>query len=143
MKFKKVLLNNLGLKVLALFLAFVTWFSVEEVIKVGGEKTALQKLLTPAKYSSKKLTVKAVFVGNAPEGFKFLEEAASVSPGSVLVVGPARVLAQKEYIYTAPIDLSEHTKSKTIDVDLESISRAIKFPKTKVQVSIPIEKIEE
>lgn len=142
MKVKSALLNNIGLKMLALILAFVTWLYIGEVIEVDSEMTVLQKLLSSSDYISKKLYVKPIFVGAAPAGYKFTESEVKVTPESIVVLGPSNVLSGKEFIYTEPIDLSEHTKRKRLDVELADISPSMKFQKADVQVYLPVEKIE-
>lgn len=141
MKLNKALLNNLGIKFLALLLALITWIYVSEATKVDEEKTILQKLLGSSNYIAKKLLVKPVFVGNVPEGYEFLKDEIKIDPESIVVVGPSRILAVREYVYTKPIDMSEHTKTKTVDSDLENISRSIDFQKTRVQIYLPVKKI--
>ena len=142
MKIKKILLNNLGLKIAALFLAFVTWFYVSDLTEQDSGKTVLQRLLSQTPYISKKLMVKPIFVGDMPEGYVFKKEEVKVIPESMVVLGPAGILSTKEVMYTTPIDLSEHTKGKMIEVGLANINRSIKIQKTKVQVFIPVEKNE-
>lgn len=143
MKIKRILLNNFAIKILALILAFVTWVYVGEATKEGSDQTVLQRLLSSSSYGSKKLQIKPVFMGDVPEGFRLVKENVKVNPDSILVVAPSRALPKKEFISTDPIDLSEHTISKTVDVELENLSKTIELQKTKVQVFIPVEKIEK
>ena len=140
MKLNKILLNNIGLKLLALFLAFVTWFYIGEATKVAPQKTVLQKIFSPGYYSSKKLYIKPIFVGSVPRGYKFLETDVKVTPEFIVVLGPSNILSEKEFVYTKAIDLSEHTKNRMLAVELKSISPSIKLQKTNVQVYLPIKK---
>lgn len=142
MKFNNIILNNFGLKALSLILAFITLVYVGETIKTDSDdRTILQKVFSRAGYISKELTVKPIFVGEAPEGYRFLESEAKVSPETVVVIGPERFLADKKFIYTKPIHIREHTKTKTLAVELKSVSRSIKSREIKTQVFLPIEKI--
>ena len=143
MNIKRSLLNNIGLKMLALLLAFVTWFYIGDATKLDSEKTVLQKLLPISHYTSKKLYIKPVFVGEVPKGFVFLKNDVTVTPEYIMVLGPSKILAKKDVIHTKPINLSEHTKTKTLDVELDRISRLIKFQKTKVELYLPVEKQED
>jgi len=127
---------------LSLLLAFVTWLYIGEITTTSAEKTILQRLLLSAPYSTKQLFIKPIFVSQPPTGYEFLENDVKVEPEYLMVAGPSNVISEKEFIYTEPIDLSEHTKSKTLDIGLVSISRSIKFKKIKVQVYVPIEKTE-
>jgi len=139
MKFSGIFTNNIGLKLLALFLAFVTLIYIGETTeKDSDDRTVLQKLFSRSDYITKKLLVRPIFVGRTPNGYLFQEETVSISPESVLVIGPSRVLGDKEYICTKPIDLGEHTKTKSITVELESIARSIKSQDLQVVVYLPI-----
>ncbi|MBL7155517.1 MAG: YbbR-like domain-containing protein [Candidatus Omnitrophica bacterium] len=140
MKTRKIIFHNVGLKSLSLLLAFITWVYIGEVAKGGEGKTVLQKFLSPISYTAAQLFIKPIFVSEPPEGYKLLEENVKIDPEYLMVAGPANVLAKKEFAYTKPIDLSEHTKSKILDVELENLSRSISFKKVKVQVYLPIEK---
>ena len=143
MKLKRILFNNIGLKLLALVLAFVTLLYVGEAAKVGSKKTVLRKLLLPSSSVTKTLRVEPIFVGAVPEGYAFLENDVTVSPEFVIVMGPSRVLAKKEAIYTESIDLSTLTKSRTLDVSLETFARSPKDRDAKVRVYIPVGKTEK
>jgi len=140
MKFRNILTHNIGLKLLALILAFLTLIYVGETEKSDQDKTVLQKLFVRTDYVSKRLEVVPIFAGKAPGGYELLKSAVRVSPESVLVIGPAEFLSDKEAIFTEPIDLSEHTKPKIVSVKLEAISRAIKSQEAKVQVHLAVEK---
>ena len=141
MKLKRVLLNNAGIKILALLLALLTWLYVGEATKEISQRTVLQKLFSPSSYITKKLYVKPVFRGEVPEGYIFRESEVTVTPEFLLVMGPSRILAKRELVFTEPIDLPEYTKSKTIDVGLQDVSRAIRFQKMTVRVSLNIQKV--
>jgi len=143
MKIRRILLNNIGLKALALFLAFITWLYVGEAAKIHSEKTILQRIFASSYYVSKKLYVKPVFVGDMPEGYKFIKTEVKVNPEYIMVLGSAKIMPKKDFIYTKPIDLSEHTISKTIDADLQSVSPQVKLQKTVVEVYIPVQKLEK
>ncbi|MGB2705923.1 MAG: YbbR-like domain-containing protein [Candidatus Omnitrophota bacterium] len=141
MKIKKVLLNNIGLKLLALVLALITWLYIGEVTQEGSGKTLVQKFLTSSYYISKKLIIQPNFVGEMPPGYKLLQDNIRIEPEYIVVLGPAKILSEKEFIYTKPVDLSEYTKTKTLDVGLENISHTIPVQKTDVKIFIPVKKI--
>lgn len=143
MKTKNIIANNLGLKLLAFLLAFVTWLYIGEATKAGSEQTVLQKLFSSSQYGSQKLYVKPVFVGKVPDGYKFRKGEVRILPEFIVFAGPLKSLEKKDFISTKPIDLSENTKSKTFEVDLVSPSSAIKLQKTTAQIYLPIEKTED
>jgi len=140
MKIKNKLLNNIGFKALALFFALATWFYVGEATKEDTSKTAFEKIFMPKNYMARTLFVKPVFVGKVPEGYRLVDQKLEVSPDTVLVVAPVKVLSGKEFIYTEPIDLSEYTKTKLLDVGLRSFSTSVKVESATVRVLLPIEK---
>ena len=141
MRLTNLISNNVGLKLLSLFLAFITLIYVGETTREGSDdRTILQKFFTQSDFIGKKLMIKPIFVGTPPPGHVFLKDEVKVFPDSVLVLGPARYIADKEFIFTKPIDLSEHSKTKTLGVDLESISRSIRSDEVKSQVYMPIVK---
>jgi len=143
MKIKKALLNNIGLKALALVLALVTWFYIGEITEEGTNKTLVQRFLSSPYFVSKKLSIQPNFVGEVPSGYKLMQDDIKVDPEYIVVLGPAKILSKKEFIYTKPIDLSEYTKTMTLNVGLEDISHAIKVQKTDVSVFVPVNKITE
>ncbi|OGW75321.1 MAG: hypothetical protein A2Z72_01115 [Omnitrophica bacterium RBG_13_46_9] len=140
MRIKQFFLHNIGLKLLALVLAFVTWFYVGEVTKTDTEKTVLQKLLFQPNYISKRVEIKPVYRGVAPAGYKFIDKNVKVTPEYLFIVGSAKILSSIDAIFTKPINLGEYTVSKTVDMELESFSPSIRFQTTKVQVFLPFEK---
>ena len=143
MKIKKILLNNIALKLLALVLAFMTWVYVGELNEGDSGRTLTQRFLSSSYLVSKKLYVHPNFTGELPEGYKLMHDDLKIMPGYIVVVGPAKILANKEYIYTKPIDLGEYTKTKTLEIGLQNISRTIKVEKTNVEVFLPIKKTGE
>lgn len=142
MRIRRILLNNIGLKALAFFLAFVTWFYVGEVTGADPDKTVLQKILASSRFVGKRLTVQPDFSGSLPEGYRLLKSEIKVTPEYVIVLGPSKILSVRNSIRTKPIDLAEYTQTKTLDVELEDISRSIKSPKIKIQVHLPVKKLE-
>ncbi|MBL7158082.1 MAG: YbbR-like domain-containing protein [Candidatus Omnitrophica bacterium] len=143
MKIKNKLLNNMGFKALALFFALATWFYVGEANKEDTSKTAFEKIFMPKNYMAKTLFVKPVFIGKVPEGYRLIDQKLEISPGNVLVVAPVKILSRKEFIYTEPIDLSEYTKTKLLNVGLRSFSSSVKVESATVRVLLPIEKNRE
>ena len=74
MKFGKIIFNNFWLKIVALIFAVITWFYVINLIEdTTGKKTILAKILPSySRLTSKKLFIKAIFVGELPEKYKLL-----------------------------------------------------------------------
>lgn len=142
MSLKGKILNNIGLKILALAFSIATWFYVGESSK-AARKEYLEKLFYKKRYISKKLYVKPIFVGKLPDGYIFSEEQVTVTPTWVVVSGPSELLLNKKYVYTIPIDLGEHTRTKTIEVPLRDISSKLPLEGITVKIGIKIDKINE
>lgn len=143
MKLKNAVINNFGMKALSLVLAFLTWFYIGEATRVGPDKTVLEKILSRAPYASRMVTVKPLLVGVVPEGYSLIERDIKVTPGSLLIVGPKSLIKKAEFVETEPIDLSEHTKSKTFTLRLMNVSNSVKIHDAEVQIYLPIEKKEK
>jgi len=142
-KIKKIFLNNIALKLLAVMLAFMTWVYVGELNEDDSSKTLVQRFLSSSYLISKKLYVQANFTGELPEGYTLLQDDLKITPEYIVVVGPSKFLVHKEHIYTQPIHLDEYTKTRTLEVGLKNISRTIKVEKTNVEVLLPIKKTGE
>ena len=110
---------------------------------MGSGKKALRRLFESPYFVSKRLLVKPNFTGVIPDGYKLIVEDITVDPNYIVVVGPGEILSEKEIVLTKPIDLSEYTKTKIVETELENISRSLKFEKTKAKVCVPIGKASE
>jgi YbbR domain-containing protein len=140
---KNVVLNNIGLKVLALFLAVVTWAYIVVELQRGTteEREALQSIL-PYRMISKRLPVKLNIVGSPGNRHSIHYDGVIVSPSEIVVVGPKAVLGKLTQIETQPIDISGHTR--TLSKDISIIPPVKGFIKEKfISVTVPIMEDEE
>lgn len=141
MKAKKWITNNLGLKILCLGIAIVTWFYVTlELTKLkSDEEKAIFSML---RYDviSKELPIQPTIVSEVRGGYRIITDGISVSPETCVVIGPAHILNEVNLVRTVPIDISEYTKDVTKEVELAPIARGITLRDTFVTVHIPIVK---
>jgi len=139
---KDLMFNNIGLKLIALILAILTWFYVVgELNKVSLiEENAPLSAYYPYKLQSKYLTILPRFDGAAPSGYKIDDKKVEIEPRECFVLGPAGIIERLDYIQTKAINISEYTKSFKTKVGLRPIG-GIKLPgEDFVTVSVPVVK---
>ncbi len=68
------------------------------------------------KLISKSLHIKAVTTGNTPKGYDI--SSITLEPPAITVIGPTKILADRNLLSTNPIDLSSLTQANTINVGL-------------------------
>ncbi len=141
---KNIFLNNLGLKLLALFLAFITWFYIAVELQKGAakEREVLYRML-PYKLTSKKIPIKLNLVGPPLKGYKVIYDKIVMTPSVCVMIGPRSLLDGLPAIYTEPIDISGYTKTFNEDVALVSPVKGIAMKERFVSVTIPVAKIED
>jgi len=142
--FKMFFINNFGLKMIALFLATLAWFYVLGEL---GKVTIIEDSVPfspyyPFRMKAKRVDIMPVFEGNPPAGYAFDERHVKMNPKTCMIVGPTKVLEKLENVKTAPIDLTEYTKSFKEKVALQSVPN-LRLPEEDfISVSIPITKKE-
>ena len=144
MKFGKIILNNFWLKIVALIFAAITWFYVINLIEdTTGKKTILAKMLPSySRLTSKKLFIKAIFVGELPEKYKLLIEQVKIDPPYFIVAGPKFIINKVDRLETVPIDISKYRKTTVYQAQISSIGPNVDTEKLQVKVIIPIKKVE-
>jgi len=139
---KKFLLNNFGLKLLALVLAVIAWiYIVGELNKATPEEKAALERLLPYRMTAKYLTVKINLAGKLKEGYSIETDKMALNPEGIMVVGPRSLLDRTSSIKTEPIDLSEHTKTFTKNVRLMPLAKGLTVKEKFITITIPIKKI--
>ncbi len=140
---KNLILNNLGLKLLALFLAFATWFYVVVELQKGTieERQALQRIL-PYRIISKRLPVKLNLTGEPPEGYAVEYDKITIDPAECVMVGPRSLLEKLSSVKTRIIDISGHTRMFAKDVSIVPPMKGIDIKDRFIKVTIPISKVE-
>ena len=135
------LIDNLGIKLTALFLALICWFFVfGEINKMLPEKNQEHRVLTSGRLITKQIPVQIVLEGEPSEGFKVERSKILFNPSFCLVVGEKDILENISYIRTLPINISGRSKSFNEVVKLEAFSKEAGQKDMTVEVIIPIEK---
>jgi len=145
MKLWKWALNNFGLKVLALILAVITWFYVfNEIEATKPQPPSLVKVLPDyGSMVSRKLFVKAIFIGSLPEGYDLLVEKVLIDPPYFVVAAPRSVFNDVDKIETEPIEIDKFKKTHIYNARIKPIAPSIDTDRLTVRVTIPIKKIEQ
>jgi YbbR domain-containing protein len=136
---KNLLLNNLGLKLLALLLAMVTWVYVVLELQEGPsqEREALQSILPPYRLASKKVPVRLDMVGQPRDGYAVAYDKVVIQPSELFIVGPKSMLDKLSTIETEPINVTNYTKTLIKDVTVIPPTKGIITDKF-ISVTIPI-----
>ncbi len=143
MKIKKWITNNIGLKLLALILAIVTWFYTNwELVKIKNKEQ--RAIISMLEYNviSKKIPVQLTIVGTAQQGYRVLTKDITVEPETIVIVGPEKILRDVNIARTMPIDISNYTKDFKMHIPLAPIADGINLKESLVKVNIPIIKKE-
>ena len=137
-------LNNWHLKLLALFLAIITWFYIVVELQKGAveEGEILQRIL-PYKISSKELHIKLNLVGEPLDGYIVDYDNISMEPSKFIIVGPKSILKKLSSVLTQPIDITKSRRSFTKDVSIVPPTKAVSIKDKFVTIMIPILKAED
>ena len=142
-KIKTLVMNNVGLKLLALALAIVTWFYINgELNRLALEESMGIKGGVPYRIAAKTLPVVVDIRGRVIEGYRIDRDRIMVTPQVCNVIGVKRLLDKIDVIKTIPVYVEEYTKTATVRVSLESPAKGIKLVDRYASVVIPIEKEE-
>lgn len=141
---RNIILNNWGLKLLALFLAMVTWYYIVVELQKGAveEREALQSIL-PYRVYSKELPIKLNLIGEPPNGYMIDYDNLLLEPSKFVIVGPKSILKKLISVKTRPIDISEHTKTFKKAVSIVMPAKGITIKDKFINVTIPITKAKD
>ncbi|MDD4202745.1 MAG: YbbR-like domain-containing protein [Candidatus Omnitrophica bacterium] len=140
----KIIANNFWLKTIALVLAGITWLYVSQEMDIDYKsRTSAELLPDYGKMVTKKLFVKAIFVGEPSNNYKFNVNDVEVEPEYFMVAGFKDVIKDINDIQTDPIDVSRYRRTTVYEVGIQPIAPNIDTSKFRVRVTIPVEKIEE
>ncbi|MFH1791348.1 MAG: hypothetical protein ABH885_05125 [Candidatus Omnitrophota bacterium] len=145
MKLGRVIANNFILKLFSLLLAVTTWFYVMNEAEQRGSTAPQSKISILPSYGrliSRRLYVKAIFIGQLPDGYRLLADEVKIDPPYFLVAGPDQVFREVTRLETEPIDLSRLRRSTTEYVNIAPIAPSIDTESLTVKVIVPIKKIE-
>lgn len=141
---KNIILNNFGLKILAFFLAVMTWFYVVTELHKGAieEREALQSIL-PYRAISKQVPIMLDLTGEPQEGYSVDHDKIVVNPSMCIMIGPKSLMKRLTSVKTEPIDISGYAKTVTKDVTIAPPAKGITIKEKFVKVTIPIVKIKD
>jgi len=142
MSMKNVILNNWGIKLLALFLAIATWLYIVVELDKGAteEMEALQGVISSYTMVSKSVPINLKLEGNPSEGYKVQHDKIVIKPSICVIVGPRSYLRRLLAVDTYPIDITGHTKTLVKDISIISPFKGIDIKEKFVTVTIPIVK---
>jgi YbbR domain-containing protein len=144
MRWGKVITNNFWAKIIALILAVATWFYVFDVVNTDSylqkEETA-EEIFARYKFIVKEVSVKPVFAGKSPEGYRVAFEKVIIDPSKVSVFGPQEVIEEVEELRTDKINLGEYTRSTKLELGLQSDVKFLQFDDKVVNVYVPVEPV--
>jgi len=145
MKIKQLVMKNIWFKVLAFFLAVISWFYVVGELNKGSmsDKSIFDRIL-PRRMVAKQIPIKINLIGTPPKGYIVQNDKVSIKPSECIVLGSRSFLRRIEYITTEEIDMSEFTRSIVKRLKIKPVTRGIIMEKDFfVNVVIPIEKIQQ
>ena len=134
--------HNIGLKVLAFFLAAGTWFYVvNELNKTSIDERATLLRIFPYKVAAKKIPIRLNIVGNPVLGYEIETGNIVMNPDTCIIIGPKDVLETIKEVTTEPINISEYTRTFTKNLTLLPIGKDIVLEGQFTQVTIPIHQV--
>lgn len=136
---RNIITNNLGLKLLALLLAIVTWIYIVIELQEGtvAEREALQSILPPYRLVSKKIPIKLNISGEPKTGYVVAYDQIAIKPSEFLIVGPKSMLTRLSSVETEPVNISGYSKTVIRDVGIVPPTKGVIKEKF-VTITIPI-----
>lgn len=136
--------KNFWLKIIALILAMITWFYVDEAIKHNPGEERLPFWVGYAHGNMmKRVRIKPAISGHPAEGYVIRWDKITVKPTYTFIIGPKRGVEKVLFLKTVEIDVAGQNKTYAVTIPLESLeSESIRFYGAggTVDVIIPIEK---
>jgi len=129
---------------LALLFAIVTWLYVSNEINRDPSTDSVRAKVFPSygKIYSRRLYVKAIFIGEPPPGYELVMSDVKLNPSYFVVAAPASVLNKVDKFETEPIDISRIKKTTVVDARLSPLTPSLKTESLTVKVTVPIRKKE-
>ncbi|MCD6080417.1 MAG: YbbR-like domain-containing protein [Candidatus Omnitrophica bacterium] len=136
MKILNSLRTNLLYKLVALFLAVITYIYVQNEITASNDNFQNKQFLK--KLNSKVVPVKVVLKGEPPPGYRILSANIKVKPEKVIIMGKKEDLDKIMEISTQEIDVRKFTHTRTLYVSLKPVENAVIGDKGVIEVEIPV-----
>lgn len=141
---KDGIFSNLGLKLLALFLAIATWFYIVVELEKGAtaEKEAIENML-PFRIVTRQLPIKLNLTGELSDGYVIVQDQIKIEPSTCVMIGPKTLVNRMNSIETQPVDISGHTRTVSKNVAIAPPIKGIEIKEKFVKVTIPIAKSQQ
>jgi YbbR domain-containing protein len=136
MRILDIVRTNLLYKLVALFLAVITYIYVQNEITSSGGDFHNKRLLKELDF--KVVPVKVSLKGEPPPGYRILATNIKVRPEKVIIVGKKDDLDKIMEVSTQEIDVRKFTHTKTLYVSLKPVENAIVGDKGVIEVEIPV-----
>ena len=136
--------NTWVLKIAALGLALLTYAFIQSELRVKEkERKDLDPSYKLIKLTAQNIPIKARIAGGPAEGYRVLVDEVAVHPDHVVAIGPEALLQEASSCETALVDASEHTKTFTRSVPLESAAGIhLSGKEYFVDVTVPIQSVD-
>ncbi|MEI8344747.1 MAG: CdaR family protein [Candidatus Omnitrophota bacterium] len=130
------------LKVISLIVAVMTYFYINNEIKMTEQRNVSDPSYELIKLTAKALKVNVRLETSAPEGYRVIEDKVEVKPPHVTVIGPEALLEKALSAETGIVDIGDSTKTVVRKIPLESVAGIhLTGDPYLVEVIVPIEKI--
>lgn len=141
---KDLIVKNFWLKVLALFLAVLSWFYIiGELDKRAPEGSAFFKQVLPYRMVAQDMPIKINLVGKPRTGYQVLYDKITIKPSSCVILAPRYLMQKLSSITTDQINIGEFTKPIVKKVHIRPVGHGIILESDfVVDVVIPIKKIQ-
>jgi YbbR domain-containing protein len=145
MRLGNIFFHNFWLKFFSLIIAFATWLYVVDLVEnddFSEKKSAVEQVFSRLQFSVKEVPIKPAFTGKAPEGYVILYDDIKITPSSISIFGPTKVLDEVDFLTTQPLDVSEYTRSVNLQTGIRSKFKYLRFENKVVDILLPVQKIE-
>ena len=132
------------LQIAALVLAVLTYYFIQtELRSKEKERNNPDPSYKLIKLTAQNIPVKARIAGGPAEGYRVMVDEVAVHPDHVIAIGPEALLQEASSCETALVDASEHTKTFTRSVPLESVAGIhLSGKEYLVDVTVPIQSVD-
>jgi YbbR domain-containing protein len=141
---RRLFTKDIGLKLMALLLALLSWFYIVKELNKGSEEETqfLKQILPTEAIVAKKLVIKPIFIGKPKWGFDIVRDKIITVPEYCIVVGSRDMLGKIKYAFTMPIEINNIDKTLSRSVPLSPIAPGVYMEETLVQVTAPVSKVQ-
>jgi len=136
-----ILKGSLFLKLSALVVAILAYAYIHNEL-YKSDRTRQDPSYKLIKLTAKRVPIRLRLASDAPQGYRVLQDRATVNPETLVVIGPEALLDETETAETAMVDVSENTKTVVKKVPLESVAGIHLVGESYwAEVTVPIEKV--